>query len=98
MVVTSIVVDLGGAFGWHTQPGPVLVAVSAGTLALYQADRPGCPRSTLSAGQVFVEAGGDVHLARNEGAEPTQLNAIFLAGMGTTGFLTTVPRPKRCHV
>ncbi len=32
LLVTSIVVDPGGSFGWHTHPGPVLVAVSAGML------------------------------------------------------------------
>jgi quercetin dioxygenase-like cupin family protein len=98
MLVTTIVVDPGGSFGWHTHPGPVLVAISAGTLTVYQGDRPGCPRSTISAGQAFVEPGGDVHLARNEGSGPIQLNAIFLARTGTTEFLTTVPQPERCDV
>ena len=41
MLVTSITVDPGGSFGWHTHPGPVLVAVSKGTLAVYQADGSG---------------------------------------------------------
>jgi quercetin dioxygenase-like cupin family protein len=98
MLVTSIVVDPGGSFGWHTHPGPVLVAVSKGTLALYQADEPGCPRSTVTAGQAFIEDGGDVHLARNEGSDPIELNAIFLARTGTTEFLTAVPEPRGCHI
>jgi quercetin dioxygenase-like cupin family protein len=41
MLVTSITVEPGGSFGWHTHPGPVLVAVSKGTLAVYQADGSG---------------------------------------------------------
>ena len=36
MLVTSIRVDPGGSFGWHTHRGPVLVAVSTGTLAVYE--------------------------------------------------------------
>lgn len=42
--------------------------------AVYQADGSGCPRSTVTAGQAFVEDGGDVHLARNEGSSPVELN------------------------
>jgi quercetin dioxygenase-like cupin family protein len=98
MLVTSIVVDPGGSFGWHTHPGPVLVSISQGTLALYQPDHGRCPRSTFTAGQGFIEDGGDVHLARNEGAEPVELNAIFLARTGTTEFLKGVAEPAGCHV
>jgi quercetin dioxygenase-like cupin family protein len=98
MLVTSIVVDPGGSFGWHTHPGPVLVAVSQGTLALYQPHGSRCPRSTVPAGQAFIEDGGDVHLARNEGSTPVELNAIFLARTGTTEFLTAVPEPSACHI
>ena len=98
MLVTSITVDPGGSFGWHTHPGPVLVAVSSGTLALYQPDHGRCPRSTITAGQGFIEDGGDVHLARNEGSDPVVLNATFLARTGTTVFLTPVPEPAVCHI
>jgi hypothetical protein len=76
----------------------VLVAVSAGTLAVYQAHRHGCPRSTVTAGQAFIEDGGDVHLARNEESEPVTLNATFLARPGTTEFLTPESRPPGCDV
>src|SRR5882757_140594 len=98
MLVTSIVVDPGGSFGWHTHPGPVLVAVSKGTLAFYEPNGKRCPRSTVTSGQAFIEDGGDVHLARNETTHPVELNAIFLAHTGTTEFLTAVPAPKHCHV
>jgi len=98
MLVTSITVDPGGSFGWHTHPGPVLVAVSKGTLALYQPDRGRCPRSTITAGHGFIEDGGDVHLARNEGSDPVELSATFLARTGTTVFLTSVPEPAACHI
>lgn len=98
MLVTSISVDPGGSFGWHTHPGPVLVVVSAGTLNVYESKHGGCVHSTVVAGQAFVEAGGDVHLARNEGTAPVQLAAIFLARTGTTDFLTPVPEPKGCNV
>ena len=66
--------------------------------AVYQADGSGCPRSTVTAGQAFVQGGGDVHLARNEGSSPVELNAIFLACTGTEEFLTPVTQPNGCHV
>ncbi len=98
MLVTSITVDVGGSFGWHTHPGPVLVSIGQGTLTLYQPHGNRCVRSTVPAGQGFIEDGGDVHLARNEGSTPVVLNAIFLARTGTTEFLTAVPEPRACHV
>ena len=98
MLVTSITVDPGGSFGWHTHPGPVLVAVSKGTLAVYEPHGSHCPRSTVTAGQAFVEDGGDIHLTRNEGSDPVERNAIFLARTGTKEFLAPMAQPKGCHV
>ena len=98
MLVTAITVDPGGSFGWHSHPGPVLVTVSKGTLAVYDADGSRCRRSTVGAGQSFVEDGGHVHLARNEGAGSVELNAIFLARTGTSVFLLPEPEPKGCNV
>jgi quercetin dioxygenase-like cupin family protein len=98
MLVTSIVVDPGGSFGWHSHPGPVLVAVSKGTLTFYEPKGARCSRSTITANHAFIEDGQDVHLARNEGSAPVELNAIFLARTGTTDFLKSVPEPRGCHV
>ena len=98
MLVTSITVDPGGSFGWHTHPGPVLVSIGSGTLTLYQPENGRCVRTVVPAGQGFIEDGGDVHLARNEGSAPIELNAIYLARTGTTEFLTAVQRPRGCHI
>ena len=97
MLVTSITVDPGGSFGWHTHPGPVLVSIGSGTLTLVEPKRHGCGHENVTAGHGFIEGGGDVHLARNGGSTPVQLNATFLARTGTTEFLTTVPEPRQCH-
>jgi quercetin dioxygenase-like cupin family protein len=96
MLVTRIVVDPGGTFGWHTHPGPVLVAVAKGTLTVFEAHQGHCMRSTVKAGDAFVEDGGHVHLARNQGGAPVQLYATFLARNGTTEFLKPVARPRAC--
>ena len=98
MLVTSITVDPGGSFGWHTHPGPVLVSIGSGTLTLYQPENGRCVRSVVPAGKGFIEDGGDIHLARNEGSVPIELNAIFLARTGTTEFLTAAQRPRGCHI
>jgi len=87
MLVTAITVDPHGSFGWHTHPGPVLVAVSKGTLTLLQPHGHECRRSTVSAGHAFIEVGGDVHLGRNDGTTPVELNATFLAPSRTKNFL-----------
>ena len=71
---------------------------ASGDDAVYQTDGSRCQRSTVTAGQAFVEGGGDVHLARNEGCDPVELNAIFLARTGTKEFLTPVTQPKGCQV
>jgi quercetin dioxygenase-like cupin family protein len=97
MLVTSITVDPGGSFGWHTHPGPVLVSIGSGTLTLVEPNGHGCGVENVSAGQGFIEGGGDVHLARNDTSTPVRLNATFLAQPGTTEFLTTVPEPRQCH-
>lgn len=97
MLITAIRVAPGGSFGWHTHPGPVLVAVSKGTLDVYESDgKRGCAHATVGAGDAFVEDGGHVHLASNKGSTPVELNATFLAKHGTTAFLETVPKPAGC--
>jgi quercetin dioxygenase-like cupin family protein len=98
ILITKITVDPGGSFGWHSHPGPVLVAVGKGTLTVYDANRHGCQRSTVTAGDAFIEDGHHVHLARNEGSTPVELNATFLARPGTTEYLKTEPAAPGCNV
>ena len=98
VLVTKITVDPAGSFGWHSHPGPVLVTVGKGTLTVYDAARNGCRRSTVTAGDAFIEDGHHIHLARNEGSTPVELNATFLARPGTTQFLKTEPQPPGCNV
>ena len=76
----------------------MLVTVGKGTLTVYDATKHGCRRSTVTAGDAFIEDGHHVHLARNEGSTPVELNATFLARPGTTQFLKTEPQPPGCNV
>ena len=97
MLVASILVEPGGSFGWHSHPGPVFVGVESGTLALYMAHQGHCRRTSVGPGQAFVEDGGAVHLARNEGSTPIQIYATFLARRGTQSFLTEELVPRACR-
>jgi quercetin dioxygenase-like cupin family protein len=96
MLATSITVAPAGTFGWHTHPGPVLVAVARGTLTLYEVRGGHCSRQRVGPGQGFVDTGGDVHLARNEGTDRVQLYATFLAPKATKAFLAPAAAPANC--
>ena len=71
----------GGHTGWHSHPGPVFVMIRAGTMTKYEATDPTNP-GVYPAGTGFVEGGGDVHLARNEGTVDLELVAFFLIPQG----------------
>jgi quercetin dioxygenase-like cupin family protein len=91
----------GASFGWHFHRRPVAVAITAGTLTLYDATDPSCKASRFSAGQGFVEPADHVHVARNEGTKPVSLYAIYLGVPGTwrknpTPLDAYVKSPRNC--
>jgi len=66
-VVDNTFAPNGGTSGWHSHPGPSIVFVKAGTVTNYSSDEPGCAPQVYTAGQSFVDAGGDdEHMIRNE--------------------------------
>lgn len=75
----TITLAPGGHTGWHSHPGPVVVAVTSGTLTFYDGEGP-CVGRAYPAGTAFVDQGqGHVHIARNEGAEPVGLSVLYFA-------------------
>ena len=84
-----------GTSGWHYHPGVVLVVVESGHVTTHDAN---CQTKTYGPGQAFVESGGEVHLARNAGSTPVELNATFLARPGTSDFVIPQRQPRVCHV
>ncbi len=80
IAVSSIAVAVGGNSGWHSHPGPVLVVVKTGSITFYNA--PDCVPVVHNAGTAFVEPGGDVGLAQNEGAVAATGTATFFAPQG----------------
>jgi quercetin dioxygenase-like cupin family protein len=85
LLVTNLVVAAGGHSGWHSHPGPVLVIVKTGTMTLYDANDPTCTGKPHPAGTVFIEEGGIVHIARNEGAVEGTMTATSLLPAGGPG-------------
>jgi quercetin dioxygenase-like cupin family protein len=64
-VVQKITIAPGGTLGWHTHPGPTIVAVVEGTLVLSHAN---CTSETFQAGVGFFQPADEVHVARNPSA------------------------------
>jgi len=86
----------GGSFGWHSHPGPSLVVVKTGALTLYRADDPKCTPQLVEAGSGFVDAGGDIHVVRNEGSIETVVYVMSLVPRGATRKIDQ-PRPGNCQ-
>ena len=59
----------GGTSGWHSHPGPSLIFVTAGTITNYMSDGHHCMQHDYTAGQGFVDPGGDnMHMIKNNGS------------------------------
>lgn len=82
IAVVKFTIAPNGYFGWHRHGGPVWVAVTQGTLTLYDPGEAGCPRTYYGAGSAFLDAGNHVHNARNEGADPVVVYGTFMLPAG----------------
>src|SRR5262249_21279133 len=78
VIVVKVKVPPGASFGWHSHPSAVAVAITSGTLTLYDSGDAACSPKRFTRGQGFVEAPDHVHLARNEGTTPVTLYATYL--------------------
>jgi quercetin dioxygenase-like cupin family protein len=83
VAVANIVVRPRGHSGWHYHPGPVLVVVKTGTITFYMGDDPRCSPQVHRAGTTFIEKGGMVGMARNEGAVDATVVATFFVPAGS---------------
>jgi quercetin dioxygenase-like cupin family protein len=63
---THIKVPPGGHGGWHSHPGPSIIAVKAGTATFYDDCNDFVPQ-VYPKGTGFVEDAGCVHLLTNQG-------------------------------
>ncbi len=94
--VTELRVPPGGHFGWHSHPGPSLVIVKSGTSTFYRGDDPDCTPQVHSAGSAYVDPGGVVHTARNEGTEELVLLVTRLVPSGAAPRIDE-PDPGNCN-
>jgi quercetin dioxygenase-like cupin family protein len=95
IAVANIVVIPGGHSGWHYHPGPVLVVVKTGTITFYMGDDPRCSPQVHPAGTTFIENGGMVGIARNEGAVDATVVATFFVPAGSPTRIDAA-RPGNC--
>jgi quercetin dioxygenase-like cupin family protein len=82
VVVRTLSIAPGGDTGWHSHPGPVFALITAGAGSFYEASDPTFTPTVYSAGAGFVEAGGDVHIFRNEGVVDLELTVMFFVPDG----------------
>lgn len=73
-VIQEVTIAPGGHTGWHTHPGGTVIIVESGTFSFYNDT---CALTTIPAGRGVVEPGGQVQLARNEGAVPLVLTVVY---------------------
>lgn len=95
IVVANIEIGPGGSSGWHSHPGPVLIVVKSGTVTFYEANDPTCSPTVHPAGTSFIELGGDVAIARNEGELHASSVATFFVPAGSPTRIDA-PNPGNC--
>jgi len=96
LYVTRNAISAGGSSGWHTHPGPSLVTVTVGEIAVYDGDDPACPRTVYKAGQGSVDIGGGaVHLVRNESGAPAETVSVQMIPTGAARRIDA-PKPTNC--
>jgi len=97
VVFQTITIAPGGHTGWHSHPGPVIVAVKSGTLTYYEGSGP-CVGRAYPSGSAFVDPGmGHVHIARNEGTDAVEISVAYF-GVPTGGAprIDVDPAPGNC--
>ena len=93
--VSEIKVAPGGNFGWHSHPGPSIVVVKSGTSTFYRGDDPDCTPQVHPAGTAYVDPGGVVHIARNEGSVELVVLVTRVIPIGAMARIDE-PNPGNC--
>ena len=78
VVYAKATIPPGASFGWHSHRAAAVVAVTSGTLTLYDSADRTCTPQRYPAGQGFVEQPNHVHLARNEGRAKAVVLVTYL--------------------
>ena len=78
---THIKVPPGGHGGWHSHPGPSIIAVRAGTATFYDDCNDFVPQ-VYPTGTGFVEDAGCVHILTNEGTVDLEVVVMQIVPRG----------------
>lgn len=86
----------GEATGWHTHPGPAIVAIAAGSLTYQDAGPNACRQRTYEAGNGFVDPGfGHVHRAI-AGAAGVDFYVTYVLPAGSASHVIGADQPEEC--
>jgi len=106
IAVANVTILPGGHSGWHYHPGPVIVVVKTGTITFYHgarsredgegSDDRTCPPVSHAAGTTFIEEGGVVGIARNEGTVEATAVATFFAPPAPSPLRIDAAKPANC--
>jgi hypothetical protein len=91
-------IEPGGNSGWHSHPGPVIVAVRSGVVGFYSPGRrrrlpshdsdsarrgaPWCTVQYFPAGSAYFVEANEVHFIQNEGSDVYEDLATFVLPVG----------------
>jgi quercetin dioxygenase-like cupin family protein len=82
--------------GWHTHPGPAIVAVVEGSVTYEEAEANRCVDATYLAGEGFVDRGfGHVHRAI-AGADGVDFYVVYLLPPGSATHVIPANAPPEC--
>jgi quercetin dioxygenase-like cupin family protein len=88
-----IVAAPGATFGWHTHPAENINVILSGTLTLYH-DENCTAGINYGPGAVFSTSPEDVHLARNNTAEPVVFFATYFVPRTTPAQMLRIDAPN----
>ena len=95
--VQHVRLDANAATGWHTHPGPAIVAVVRGTLTYEDAAAGACRRAVYGAGEGFVDRGfGHVHRAI-AGPDGLDFYVTYILPPGSANHVIAAPAPAECN-
>ena len=86
------VYEPGTASGWHSHSGIHAVAILSGVLTVYDGQ---CQAQTFHAGRPYI-GGQELHLVRNESAEPVVRSVTYLSPASGGEPTQTLPAPSGC--
>jgi quercetin dioxygenase-like cupin family protein len=94
--VQHVRLDANAATGWHTHPGPALVAVVKGSLTYEDAAAGACRQAVYQAGEGFVDRGfGHVHRAI-AGPDGVDFYVTYILPRGSASHVIAATAPLEC--